>query len=74
MAWQSMDSVPNGYYKTVKGAKGDRQVFVPEWCFIMQDGVRYWTFRTEGGRFNGFTTEQLGDCWHPAPTPPTKNV
>lgn len=65
-----MESAPAGRYKTVKGHKGDIQLFVPEWCFVMLNGERYWTHRTEAGRWNGFTAEQIGDCWHPAPMPP----
>lgn len=70
--WQPIETSPNGFYKTVKSAKGSRKVFVPEWCFVMLNGERYWTYRTEGGRWNGFTAEQIGDCWHEAPKPPKK--
>jgi len=70
MTWQPIETSPNGYYKTIESPKGDRKLFVPEWCFVMNKGIRHWTYRTEGGRLNGMTAEEIGDCWHPAPTPP----
>lgn len=74
MTWQPIETAPAGYYKTVSGSKGDRQLFVPEWCFVLLDGKRYWTHRLEGGRWNGFTAEQIGDLWHPAPELPVDKL
>lgn len=72
MTWNyNMNEAPKGSHKEVAGNKGVRKVFVPEWCFVMLNGKRYWTHRLESGRWNGFTDKEAGDCWHPAPAPPT---
>jgi len=69
--WRTdMENAPSGHYKPIITSKGERKLFVPEWCFVMQDGVRYWTYRTEAGRWNGMTDKQYGQAWHSAPKPP----
>lgn len=61
---------PGGAIQNRQGGERRQADIQPEWCFVMLNGERYWTHRTEAGRWNGFKAEQIGDCWHPAPTPP----
>ena len=71
--WQPIETAPTGTYKIVKRGKQEVKIFVPEWCFVMFSGQRFWTYKNENGRWIGLTAEQTPDCWHPAPRPPEAN-
>ena len=72
-AWRPIRTAPTGSTRTVEGAKGKREIFVPDWV---------WTCRTSDGhvtkshwlpdenRWNGWTAGAGPDLWQQIVVPP----
>jgi hypothetical protein len=64
--WDTIDTAPRGSFRTVDGAKGERQVFVKGWVWTMRirDGhvtQSYWI--PDANRWCAYTPEAGPDMW-----------
>lgn len=74
MTWQSMETAPKGFYKTVKMTKGTKKVFHKEMVHTWRkDGHRTISyFSPETNAWAGYTKDSPPDMWHPFPDSPEK--
>lgn len=69
--WKPIEEAPTGTYKTVKMAKGEKRVFVPQKVIVLySNNVVDVSWCLENGRWNGFTEEKPPRLFQHLPQPP----